>query len=51
MKNLIRNEIQKLKDRGAEYVDCRYYPFELTNEIFSWNSNIMANILIYFYNI
>lgn len=43
MKNLIRNEIQKLKDRGAEYVDCRYYPFELTNEIFSWNSNIMAN--------
>ena len=43
MKQLIKVEIAKLMDKGAEYVDCRYYPYEVSNEIFSWNGNLLFN--------
>lgn len=43
MKQLIKTEIRKTMDKGAEYVDCRYYPYELSADIVSWNGNLLAN--------
>ena len=36
----IKNQIDRLKTRGAMYVDARYYPYEQSNQLFMLNGNL-----------
>ena len=40
MQNEIKQQIERLKSRGATYVDARWYPFEETNQLMMWNGNL-----------
>jgi TldD protein len=43
MLELIRHEIDRLRARGATYVDARWVPFEQTNALLMWNGNLKTN--------
>ncbi|PKO11733.1 MAG: hypothetical protein CVU39_27785 [Chloroflexi bacterium HGW-Chloroflexi-10] len=36
----IKQQINRIKTRGATYVDTRWYPFEETNSLMMWNGNL-----------
>lgn len=36
----IKQQIDRIKARGATYVDARYYPYEETNQLFMLNGNL-----------
>lgn len=38
----IQQQIQRIKARGAAYVDTRWYPFEETNHLLMWNGNLKS---------
>ncbi len=40
MLNQIKQQIERLKTRGATYVDTRWYPYEETNSLLMWNGNL-----------
>jgi TldD protein len=40
MHNEIKQQIERLRSRGATYVDARWYPFEETNQLMMWNGNL-----------
>jgi TldD protein len=40
MENEIKGQIDRLRSRGATYVDARWYPFEETNQLMMWNGNL-----------
>jgi TldD protein len=40
MQNQIQANLERLKARGATYVDCRWYPFEEQNYLMMWNGNL-----------
>ena len=40
MLNQIKQQIERLKARGATYVDTRWYPVEETNSLLMWNGNL-----------
>ena len=40
MKQELEKEIAKIQDRGAAYVDARYYPYEESNTLYMWNGNL-----------
>src|SRR5512136_212908 len=40
MKQPIQKQIDRIKLRGATYVDARWYPFEEKNELFMLNGNL-----------
>jgi len=40
MQNEIKGQIERLRSRGATYVDARWYPFEETNQLMMWNGNL-----------
>ena len=40
MLNQIKQQIDRLKARGATYVDTRWYPVEETNSLLMWNGNL-----------
>ena len=39
----INQQIERIKAKGAHYVDTRWYPFEETNYISMWNGNLKNN--------
>jgi TldD protein len=36
----IKQQIDRIKSKGATYVDTRWYPFEETNYLMMWNGNL-----------
>lgn len=40
MLNQIKRQIERLKARGATYVDSRWYPMEESNSLLMWNGNL-----------
>jgi TldD protein len=40
MLDQIKREVERLKARGATYVDTRWYPSEEANELTMWNGNL-----------
>ncbi len=36
----VKQQIDRLKSRGAMYVDARFYPYEQTNQLFMLNGNL-----------
>jgi TldD protein len=36
----IKQQIERIKARGATYLDARYYPFEESNQLFMQNGNL-----------
>jgi TldD protein len=40
MRKEIQQEIERLKNMGATYVDTRWYPFEEQNYLLMWNGNL-----------
>ncbi|MGD0878016.1 MAG: TldD/PmbA family protein [Anaerolineales bacterium] len=36
----LKQQIERLTSRGATYVDARWYPYEETNQLMMWNSNL-----------
>lgn len=40
MIDLIKQQIERLRVRGATYVDTRWYPYEETNTLLMWNGNL-----------
>lgn len=40
MQKQIKEQIERLKARGATYVDTRWYPFEEANRLMMWNGNL-----------
>lgn len=36
----IKQQIERIKGRGATYLDARYYPFEESNQLFMQNGNL-----------
>ena len=40
MHEQIRQQINRIKARGATYVDTRWYPVEETNSLMMWNGNL-----------
>ena len=40
MLNQIKQQIERLRARGATYVDTRWYPYEETNSLLMWNGNL-----------
>ena len=36
----IKQQIDRIKARGATYLDARYYPFEESNQLFMQNGNL-----------
>ncbi len=39
----IKQQIEKVKSKGASYVDTRWYPQEETNNLSMWNGNLKNN--------
>jgi TldD protein len=40
MKEKIKQQIDRIKAKGATYLDARYYPYEETNQLFMQNGNL-----------
>lgn len=40
MQDQIKGHLDRLKRKGATYVDCRWYPFEEANTLMMWNGNL-----------
>ncbi|MBU2612061.1 MAG: TldD/PmbA family protein [Chloroflexi bacterium] len=40
MRKQFQQQIERLKGRGAAYVDARWYPFEESNSLMMWNGNL-----------
>jgi TldD protein len=40
MLNVIKRQIERIKAKGAAYVDTRWYPYEETNYLLMWNGNL-----------
>jgi TldD protein len=40
MQTDIKKQIERIKSKGAMYVDARYYPYEQTNQLFMLNGNL-----------
>jgi TldD protein len=40
MLDQIKQQIERIKTRGADYVDTRWYPLEETNSLLMWNGNL-----------
>src|SRR5664280_396001 len=40
MQDELKQQIERLRSRGATYVDSRWYPFEETNQLMMWNGNL-----------
>ncbi len=40
MREQLQEQVARLRDAGAVYVDARWYPFEETNELLMWNGNL-----------
>jgi TldD protein len=40
MQEQIKQQIERLRGKGAAYVDARWYPYEETNELLMWNGNL-----------
>ena len=40
MLDRIKVQLERLRASGATYVDCRWVPFEETNELMMWNGNL-----------
>lgn len=40
MLDRIKEQIERIKARGATYVDTRWYPLEETNSLLMWNGNL-----------
>ena len=40
MQKRLQQQIERIKAKGATYVDARWYPYEETNELVMWNSNL-----------
>jgi TldD protein len=40
MQKKLQQQIERIKAKGATYVDARWYPYEETNELVMWNSNL-----------
>jgi TldD protein len=40
MQDQIKAQLDRIKARGATYVDCRWYPFEERNYLIMWNGNL-----------
>ncbi|HTX91619.1 MAG TPA: TldD/PmbA family protein [Anaerolineales bacterium] len=40
MQNQIKQQIERIRGRGATYVDARWYPFEESNQLLMWNGNL-----------
>ncbi len=40
MRQQLKEQIDRLRDAGALYVDARWYPFEETNHLLMWNGNL-----------
>ena len=36
----IKNQIDRIKNQDATYVDTRWYPFEEANSLMMWNGNL-----------
>ncbi len=47
MRKLIQQEIERLKQMGATYVDTRWYPFEEQNYLLMWNGNLKTTTSTY----
>lgn len=43
MRKNIKEQIDRLKTKGAHYVDARWYPREDSNFLFMWNGNLKEN--------
>ncbi len=43
MLELIKKNIERIKSKGATYVDTRWYPYEETNSLTMWNGNLKNN--------
>ena len=43
MREKLKEQLDKLKARGAHYVDARWYPHEDSNFLFMWNGNLKEN--------
>ena len=44
MLDKIKEQIERIKNQGATYVDTRWYPFEEVNYLMMWNGNLRAPI-------
>ena len=42
MRDQIKQQIERIKDLGATYVDTRWYPFEEANNLMMWNGNLKS---------
>lgn len=40
MQKKLQQQIERIKAKGATYVDARWYPYEETNQLVMWNSNL-----------
>ncbi len=40
MQKPIKDQIERIKAKGATYVDTRWYPFEETDSLLMWNGNL-----------
>ena len=40
MHDELKQQIERLRTRGATYVDARWYPYEETNQLMMWNGNL-----------
>jgi TldD protein len=40
MQDELKQQIERLRSRGATYVDARWYPYEETNQLLMWNGNL-----------
>ena len=40
MQDRIKANLNRIRALGAVYVDCRWVPFEETNELTMWNGNL-----------
>jgi len=43
VKDSIRKQLDRLRAKGAHYVDARWYPHEDSNFLFMWNGNLKEN--------
>ncbi len=40
MSDLIKAQLDRIRAEGASYVDCRWVPFEESNDLMMWNGNL-----------
>lgn len=44
MLDKIKQQIERIKGMGADYVDARWYPFEEANYLMMWNGNLKSAV-------